>query len=170
VQILRNVLFRNENSGAYFYRGSLGGLAHGNLVYENAVGIRFGSRSNAGIAIDNMVLDNKDAGLSFEKVAFQVSSHNTLKGNTSQLRLIKPSLLISDNNCYETATEAGQLLAMVDLTVPYQKLSEFINKVGQDFNSSDGNCAVETAKVDVGALHAETLSYLKRAQQILRDQ
>ncbi len=170
VQILRNVIFRNENSGTYFYRGSLGGLAQGNLVYENAVGLRFGSRSSAGIAINNLVLDNKDAGLSFEQVAFQVSSHNTLKGNTSQLRLIKPSFLFSDNNCYETATEAGQLLAMVDLTVPYQNLSEFANMVGQDFNSRDGNCAVEAAKVDVGALHAETLSYLKRAQEILRDQ
>jgi hypothetical protein len=169
VQILRNVMFRNENAGAYFLRGSQNGLAQGNFVYENAVGLRFGSQSNAGAAIDNLALDNSDAGLSFEKVLFQVSSQNNLKGNTIQLRLLKAAFF-SDNNCYESETETGQLFAHLGSRETYLKLSEFSAKFRQDVNSRVNDCATKAEKVDVAALHAETLSYPQRAQEILGEQ
>ena len=166
VQVLRNVLFRNENSGVYFYVESHGSLAQGNTLYENDVGIRFSSGSNAGLVLDNLMIDNHDAGLSFESMAFAVSTQNSLKGNTNQLRLYKSSFF-SDNNCYEASTEAGQALAKFNLVELYQDLSEFSNKFGQDLNSRDGNCAIEARKVNVGELHEETLSYPKRAQEYL---
>ena len=97
---------------------------------------------------------------------FAVASHNVLKGNTSQLRLRKSSFF-SDNNCYETSTESGQILARERPTVKYQDLSEFSNKFGTDLNSREGDCAIEVDKVDVERLHTETLSYPKRALEIL---
>jgi len=166
MQILKNTLFRNENSGVYFYVESLGGLAQGNIAYENDVGIRFGSESHAGLVLDNLIIDNHDAGLSFEVVKFAVASHNILKGNASQLRLRKSSFF-SDNNCYEISTESGQVLAKENPIVNYQDLSEFSNKFGTDLNSREGDCAIEVDKVDVEKLHAETLSYPKRALEIL---
>jgi len=169
VQILRNVMFRNENSGAYFLRGSQDGLAQGNFVYENAVGLRFGSQSNAGAAIDNLALDNRDAGLSFEKVLFQVSSQNNMKNNSIQLRLRSASFF-SDNNCYEAETETGQSFAQLNSKETYQELSEFSTIFRQDLNSKDKDCVTKAEKVDVAALHAETLSYPKRAQEILGEQ
>jgi hypothetical protein len=166
MQILKNTLFRNENSGVYFYVESLGGLAQGNISYENDVGIRFGSESHAGLVLDNLIMDNHNAGLSFETVNFAIASHNLLKGNDSQIRLRKTSFF-SDNNCYETSTKSGHVLARENPVVNYQDLSKFSKKFGTDLNSREGDCAIEVDKVDVEKLHAETLSYPKRALEIL---
>ena len=169
VQILRNKMFRNENCGAYFLHGSLEGLIQDNLTYENAVGLRFSSESNAGIVMGNLVLDNQDAGISFETVDMAVSIHNKLKGNKAQLRLYNASFL-SDNNCYEVATSSEQSLAKWNLTVHYKELSNYTAKVGQDLNSWVGDCGIEAKKVDVNDLHKETLSYSRRALEILENE
>jgi len=169
VQILNNVLFRNENSGVYFYVEAQGGLVQGNVAYENDVGIRFSSESSAGLVLDNLVIDNHDGGISFESLVSAVASHNSLKGNANQFRIYKCSFS-SDDNCFETSNESGQNLAKFNSWMYIPTLSEFSNKFGTDVNSREGDCAIEVEKVDVEALHAETLSYRKRALEILGNQ
>jgi len=168
-QIIGNTMFRNENCGAYFLHGSLGGLIQGNFTYENAVGLRFSSESNAGIVIGNLVLDNRDAGISFETLDFPVSIHNKLKGNTAQLRLYNASFF-SDKNCFEIATSPDQSVANWNLTTNFKELGDYTAKVGQDLNSKVGDCGIEAEKVDVERLHRETLSYSRRALEILENE
>ena len=165
VQILRNTMFRNENSGVYFLRGSLGGLVQGNFTYENLVGIRFSSESNAGLTIDNIIVDNTDAGLSYEKVIFQSSYHNTLKGNLRQLRIRTKPSFYSDNNCYESDSSQGQFLAHDNSVKNFQQLNEFASKYGVDFNSSESDCEISPEKVNVAELHKETLDYSKQSSE-----
>ena len=167
VQVLRNILFRNENSGVYYYLESKDGLVQGNTAYENDVGIRFSSESSAGLVLDNLIIGNHDAGLSFESLGFAVATLNSFQDNTSQLRLYKSSF-ISDKNCYETDTESGHIFAKENPTIIHQNLKEYSTKFGQGLNSREGNCAIEIDRVNVGELHEEATSYSMRAQEFLR--
>lgn len=165
VQIVDNVMFSNENSGVYFLVESLGGLVQGNLMYENAVGIRFSSASSAGLVLNNLALDNKDAGISFEEVNFSIADNNSLRGNGAQLRLRKASFF-SDNNCFEPVTDPDKAFSY-DRGMTTKALAEFSSRYGQDLNSREGGCGINAEKIDVWSLHQEALSYPERAQKIL---
>jgi len=165
VQVVENVMFSNENSGVYFLMESTGGLAQRNFMYENAVGIRFSSKSSAGLVLNNLVLDNHDGGISFEEVGFPVASNNSLRGNGAQLRLRKANFF-SDNNCFEPATSPDEAFSY-DRGMTTETLAEFSSKHGQDLNSTEGDCGINAEKVDVWSLHQEALSYPERALKIL---
>ena len=162
VQILNTVMFEHENSGVYFLRGSTGGLVADNFSYANAVGIRFSSDSSGALVTRNLIQDNEDGGLSFERVSHQVASHNTLRGNETQLRLIS-SEFTSYQNCFELQPGSDNVIATLDEIVKYPELRDYSAKFGQDLDSGFGTCPAATEKVDVMALHRHVLSYSAHA-------
>ena len=166
VQVLENVMFRNENSGVYYLSESVGGLVQGNFMFENDVGIRFSSGSSAGLVLNNLVLNNHDGGISFEKVHAAIALHNSLIRNANQLRL-RDARFISDNNCYELHTDSDQAIAKIEGYLYPKRLEEFTKQSGQELNSTEGNCGIDSEKYDVQALHKEALSYPERAREIL---
>lgn len=159
VQIIRNTMFRNENSGVYFLRGSLNGLVQGNFVYENLVGVRFSSESNAGMTNNNLIVDNIHAGLSFEKVIFHTAFENTIKGNQTQLRIRTEPSFFTDYNCYEADTSNGQWLAHDHSPENFKRLVEFNEAYGVDLNSKENGCEISKEKIDVAKLHVSSLEY-----------
>lgn len=158
VEILNNIMMLNENAGAYFLRGSEGGRAEGNTTYDNAVGLRWGSDSNNGLAQDNIIVDNSDAGLGIEKVTGQVVSRNLFWGNTSHYRVIHGTFQ-ADENCFDTGDSPDQVLAMWNLVTPYHSLNTYSEKSGQDLNSREGDCGIKIEKLDVHQIHSDSLAY-----------
>jgi len=57
-----------------------------------------------------------------------------------------------------------------NLTTNFKELGDYTAKVGQDLNSKVGDCGIEAEKVDVERLHRETLSYSRRALEILENE
>jgi parallel beta-helix repeat protein len=160
VLVYRNILFRNENSGAYFAAKSVNGLAIRNISFENAKGLRWSSESAGGLALDNDVFDNRERGISLENVTGAVLRGNRLVGNAvSQLQVIE-SAFTSENNCFAAAR--GQLVADFTPFGPldrYATLAEYQAARAQDLHARSGNCGTLPAAVDVHRLHAATSAY-----------
>ena len=105
--VANNELFRNSNSGIYFAYGSTRGYAIGNILYQNAKGVRWSSDSTNGLALDNVAFANRETGISIEQSDAIRVIRNTLAGNQiSQLRLRK-SRYTSEGNCFEADSEEG---------------------------------------------------------------
>jgi parallel beta-helix repeat protein len=164
ILISGNTLFRNDNSGVYFAKDSVNGFAIGNVAYENVKGVRWSSASNDGLAVDNTVFDNPEAGIAIERVVGIRLAGNRLINNGSQL-LVFGSQYESDGNCFQTGSRE-QRIALLDYTYKPLTLMDFQERQRGDQGSREGECG-PTQKVDVGALHAETTSYTAKAREIL---
>jgi len=162
VLVAGNQLFRNENCGAYFAAGSLDGRAIGNVSYENIKGLRWSSNSHGGIAADNVLFDNRERGLSIEEIDHIVATGNRIVGNAeSQLLVIPPSTVHLERNCYATRTPE-QLLADFFYTDHYRTLRDYQAAKHEDLSSREGDCGPLPDKVDVHAIHRESVAYVER--------
>jgi parallel beta-helix repeat protein len=168
IMVYGNTLFRNENSGIYFLSQSVNGLAIGNIGYENIKGIRWGSKSVKGMAIDNTLFDNHEAGISVEDTNDVLLRRNNMVNNKRFQFLVIQSEFSSEGNCFERGNPE-QLTADFFFTDRYKSLSEYQKAKHQDLYSREGNCAPLPEKVDVRKLHEETMAYAERARKILSE-
>lgn len=166
VTLYGNTLFRNENSGVYFAAASASGSAIANTAYENVKGLRWGSGSVAGLAVDNWLFDNLERGLSIEDTAGVLALRNRLVSNrVSQLMAFRAEL-DSRDNCFANGTP-DQLAADFYAGESYRTLAEMQKAKRQDLRSREGDCGPPPKKVDVRKLHAQTSSYPECARRVL---
>jgi parallel beta-helix repeat protein len=167
VLVYGNTLFRNDNSGVYFVKEAVDGVALGNVAYENIKGLRWSSNSVNGIVLDNVAFDNREGGIALEDADRAIVRGNILVNNGAQL-MPERSTIDSENNCFEKKPD--QLIADFVLGPKYKTLGDYQREKGMDTHSRDGNCGPLPAKVDVHKLHAETMAYAERARKILSEQ
>jgi len=159
-----NTLFRNDNSGVYFAAQSTGGATSGNVAYENQKGVRWSSQSNYGMALDDVVFDNAEAGISIEDVTGTVLRRNRLLQNPkAQLMLIR-SVYDGEDDCFDGSTHA---VADFVFQEHYATLADLQRAKGLDPRARSGGCGALPAKIDVHKLHAETMGYAERARALL---
>jgi parallel beta-helix repeat protein len=156
-----NRLFRNENSGVYFAAKSANGVAIGNTAYENVKGLRWSSDSVGGMAVDNVVFDNLERGISLENADGAILRGNRVVNNAVSQLLVLQTRYTSEGNCFINGSDQ-QLVADFTPFGPldrYPSLAEYQKAKGQDLHSGSGRCGPLPEKVDVHALHAESLGY-----------
>ena len=169
VMVHGNTLFRNENSGVYFADRSVNGSAVRNVTYENTKGMRWGSQSGNAVALENVTFENLEAGIALEDVGPATVWSNRIGNNRATQLLALNSTYSSDGNCFE---KRGPDEYLADF-FPYPRdhrfktLAEYRTAKGQDLGSRDEGCGPWPEKVDVRALHAESLAYRDRALKIL---
>jgi parallel beta-helix repeat protein len=166
VLVQGNTLFRNENSGVYFAAASTGGVAIGNVAYENTKGLRWSSGSRDALVLDNVAFDNRERGIAIEETEGVLLRRNRLVNNAVSQLLTTHAGYGSESNCFENGA-ADQLVA--DLFPffegdRYRTLDAFQKAQGQDLHSLAGGCGPLPEKVDVHKLHADTSSYVDRAR------
>ena len=166
ILVYRNTMFRNENCGVYFAAQSTNGSAIGNTAYENIKGVRWSSDSVSGLAIDNALFDNHEAGISVEKAHRALLRRNRLVNNAKSQLLVIQAEYASEDNCFETGSP-DQLTADFVFTEHFKTLAEYQKARRQDLHSREGGCGPMPQKVDVRRLHAETVAYAERARDIL---
>lgn len=162
-----NTLFRNENCGVYYAARSTNGVNIGNTAYENIKGIRWSTQSNDGMAVDNVLFDNLERGISVENVTHTVLQGNRILNNRSSQLLIVPTEYTSDDNCFANG-QPDQLLVDFFFGERYKTLAEYQRAKHQDMHSHEGDCGPLPAKLDVHQLHRDTMSYRERARALLR--
>jgi parallel beta-helix repeat protein len=167
ILIYGNTFFRNDNSGVYFAAKSSDGVAIGNISYENVKGIRWSSESVYGIAADNVLFDNRERGISIEKADHAVVRGNKLVNNRQSQLLVIDAKFSSEGNCFDNGP-SGPLIADF-LYRRFNTLAEYQQDKRQDLSSREGSCGPLPPKVDVQALHRETMGYAERARKLLRD-
>jgi parallel beta-helix repeat protein len=164
ILVYGNTLFRNDNSGVYFAAQSTGGAALGNIAYENVKGIRWSSQSNAAIALDNVVFENREAGIALEDIDGALFRRNHLLQNPqAQLMLIR-SVYDAEDDCFEGP---ARLIADFVFLDHYTTLDAYQRGKRQDLHARGDGCGPPPVKVDVRRLHAETLGYAARARALL---
>jgi hypothetical protein len=170
VTVYGSTLFRNENAGAYFAAKSSNGLAIANVSYENVKGLRWSSDSGGGMALDNALFENLERGLSLENVTGAILRRNRLADNAvSQLQVLQ-SAYTSEDNCFET--HGAELVADFTPFGPldrYPDLASYRAARVEDSHSREGGCGPVPAKLDVHALHRQTLAYPPANAQPWRD-
>jgi parallel beta-helix repeat protein len=170
VLLYGNTLFRNENSGAYFLRESFSAVAIGNTAYENVKGLRWGSRSLNGLALDNTLFDNHERGLAIEETGRVLLRRNRLVNNGQSQLLVLEGGYGSESNCFENSGphQVTAAFSLVSFSPEhYKTLAEYQKAKRQDLDSREGGCGPLPQKIDVRKLHAETTAYAERARQIL---
>jgi len=166
VLVYGNTLFRNDNSGVYFALESSDGVALGNTAYENVKGLRWSSRSVDGLALDNVVFDNLEAGIALEDADRALLRRNVLASNARAQLEVSRSAYGSEANCFDVGGP-GRLVADFVFGERYETLALYQGARRLDLHSRAGGCGPLPAKIDVRALHAETLAYAERARAIL---
>lgn len=171
VLVYGNTFFRNENSGVYFVLKSFNGLAIGNVAYENVKGLRWGSESAHGLAIDNKLFDNLEAGISIENATLAVLRGNRAANNKQEQLLVIQTEYSSDENCFETGSPDQLTVRFYPsrATDLHRTLAEYQKSTGKDLHSREGGCGPMPEKLDVRKLHAETMAYAGRARKILAE-
>jgi parallel beta-helix repeat protein len=167
VLVYRNTLFRNDNCGVYFAADSTNGAVLANTAYENIKGVRWSSNSVSGMAIDNALFDNHEAGISVEKAHRALLRRNRLVNNGKSQLLVIQAEYDSDDNCFKNGN-ADQLTADFVFTEHYKTLAEYQEEKHLDLNSKEGGCGPLPDKIDVRKLHKETMAYTDRAREILK--
>ena len=160
-----NTSFRNGNSGVYFLQKAAHNRAVGNVVYENAQGLRWSSESSHGLAAENVVFANLDTGISLENVDETVLSGNHLARNAVSHLLTKKSRFVSRGNCFHKRN-AGRWVARIEYFNDYETLAEYQTTTHQDPGATE-HCGRLPRKIDVRRLHRSTMKYPERARKIL---
>jgi len=168
VRVEGNTVFRNGNSGIYFLSGSTQGHASRNIAYENAIGVRWSSGSVNGVALENLVFENREAGIAIEDTDNIRVSNNLIANNGITQLLLRKSEYTLMTNCYGSGgTE--QLIATTGFREHFETLDDFQQATGQDLDASE-NCSPLPQEIDVNRLHIETRIYAERARKILSAQ
>jgi hypothetical protein len=151
----------------YFAADSTNGTVLANTAYENIKGVRWSSNSVSGMAVDNALFDNHEAGISVEKAHRALLRRNRLVNNGKSQLLVIQAEYDSEDNCFENGN-ADQLTADFVFTEHYKTLAEYQREKHQDLNSKEGGCGPLPDKIDVRKLHKETMAYTERAREILK--
>lgn len=159
-----NTLFRNDNSGVYFAAQSTGGVVIGNTAYENIKGLRWSSQSSYGVAMDNVVFDNEQAGIALEDVTGAWLRRNRFLQNPRAQMMAIRSGYDADDACFEGPAALVADFVFVD---HYPTLAAYQQGKRADLRSRAGGCGAPPAKVDVQRLHQETTGYAARARALL---
>jgi len=165
VLVRGNTLFRNGNSGIYFFGASIQGAALDNILYENSKGVRWSSHSANGLAQDNVAFAHLENGISIEHSDDVHLSRNVLVDNAASQLRVRKSRYTSDENCFERHG-AGQWIAQLGHYVKYKTLAEYQQAANQDLSSRE-DCGPLPARIDLHRLHAETQLYAERARKLL---
>ena len=164
--IYGNTLFRNENCGVYFAAKSTGAVAIGNVTYENVKGLRWSSGSRDALVLDNVAFDNHERGIAIEETDGVQLRRNRLVNNAVSQLMVTHGTYGSEQNCFETrgADEVVADFFPFRQGDRYRTLDAYRKAQGQDMHSEEGSCGRLPEKVDVHALHADTLGYAERAR------
>ena len=119
-------------------------------------------------ALDNVLFDNLERGLSIEDMDHVSVRGNRLVNNATSQLMILQSEYDSESNCFGSGSP-DQWAADFYVVDHYKTLAEYQEAKHQDLHSRAGGCGPLPAKVDVRKLHAETMSYAERARKTLRD-
>ncbi len=92
---------------------------------------------------------------------------NTMVNNGKYQLLSLKSVYSSEDNCFEPRGPE-QLVADFVFTEHYRTLADYQQGKRQDLHSREARCGPLPPKVDVHALHRETVAYTERARRILR--
>ncbi len=157
IAVYGTTLFRNENCGVYFAAESTNGLVVGNTAYENIKGVRWSSQSVGGIAIDNTLFDNHEAGVSIENADNTTLMRNRIVNNRKYQLLVTQSDYHLKDNCFQSDSSE-----QLNIEILYEKGKH------RDEYSRQGDCGQIPEKLDVIRLHAETMGYAERARRILK--
>jgi hypothetical protein len=163
VFLYKNVLFRNENCGAYFALRSTNGRAIGNIAYENIKGLRWSSESVNALVVDNALFDNHERGVAIENADHALLMGNRMVNNKESQLMVMRSEYISERNCFENGNPE-QLTADFIFTERYKTLAEYQKEKRHDLLSREGGCGKLPKKVDVRKLHRATKAYARRAR------
>jgi hypothetical protein len=169
VLVYRNSLFRNENSGVYFAAGSAHGSAIANLAWENVKGVRWSSQSSFGLALDNVLFDNRERGLALEDADGAVLRRNVLVDNALSQLFVLRSRFSADDDCYASGG-AEQLVADFAPAEPkarFATLAAYQQAKRQDLRARGDGCGPLPPKLDVGRIHADSTAYAERARKLL---
>jgi len=162
--IYGNTLFRNDNSGVYFAAQSTGGVTVGNIAYENLKGVRWSSQSNYGMALDDVVFENAEAGIAIEDVEGTVLRRNRLLQNPKAQLMVIRSVYDAEDECFEGPTQA---VADFVFQEHYATVADYQRAKGVDLHARTGGCGPPPTKIDVHELHAATTGYAERARALL---
>ena len=130
---------------------SLNGRAIGNVSYENAKGLRWGSESAHGLAIGNQLFDNLEAGISIKKATPTVLRGNRAVHNREEQLLVIQAEYSSNENCFETGSPDQLTVRFYPsrATEYHRTLAEYQKATGQDLQSRDGGCGPMPEKLNV---------------------
>jgi len=168
--IYDNTFFRNENSGVYFAAESTNGVAIGNTSYENIKGVRWSSKSANAVVLDNIVFDNKEAGVSIENAEHGIVRRNRSVNNAVAQFQVFDATFSSEDNCFENGAPDQMLAAFEPIPASWDRfktLEEYQNKKHQDMHSRGGKCGKLPAKLDVHKLQADSEAYAEKARKML---
>jgi parallel beta-helix repeat protein len=118
------------------------------------------------MAVENILFDNHEAGVSVESVEGITVRYNTIVGNEKYQILSYRADYDSDDNCF-AKDSPDQLIADFSFADRYMALAEYQKEMGQDLNSIEGNCGALPEKIDVHRLNAETKRYTPWAREKL---
>jgi parallel beta-helix repeat protein len=168
VLVYRNTLFRNENSGVYFAAASVHGAAVGNVTWENVKGLRWSSQSTFGLALDNVVFDNRERGIALEDANGAVLRRNVLANNSLSQLFVLRSTFSADEDCFARSTpeQAVADFSPAEPGARYVTLAAYRDAKRQDVRGREG-CDPLPAKLDVARLHADSMAYAERARALL---
>ncbi len=152
-----NTLFRNANSGAYFVQGSRGGIAVGNVAYENVKGLRWSSESVGGRALANVLFENREAGLSFERAPGGLARDNRLFANLRTQFMLHETEVVSDANCFALGAGASSIAERWEKK-RFPTLAQHRRENGMDRSSRSGSCGPTPRKVDVHEIQRRALA------------
>jgi parallel beta-helix repeat protein len=167
VTIAGNTLLRNQDAGVYFALQSVNGRAMGNTSYDNIKGLRWSSESANGLAVDNVLVDNHRYGVAIEHSDGMTLIRNDFVGNGDSQIMVTGSAYSSFDNCFSRAGPSRFVAHFVLDDLWHVSLAEYRRRHGQDLGSREGECAPPPQRVDVRALHDETITYVERARKIL---
>lgn len=167
VTIAGNTLLRNQDAGVYFALQSVNGRAMGNTSYDNIKGLRWSSESAHGLAVDNVLMDNHRYGVAIEHSDGVTLIQNDFVGNGDAQIMVTGSAYSSSDNCFSRAGPRRYVAHFVLDDLWHGSLAEYRQHHGQDLGSREGECAPPPQRLDVRALHDETVTYVERARKIL---
>jgi hypothetical protein len=149
VRVVRNVLFRNTNSGLYFLAKAAQGLAAGNEAFENVKGIRVGSDSVGALILENRLFANQDAGLAIEHANGAQVWRNHLADNDGRQLLVVESDYVADYNCYASVGVPQLIADFFTKTTRFERLEDYQRASGQDLHARAGGCEIPHDLPDV---------------------
>ena len=165
VTIAGNTLLRNQDAGVYFTLQSLNGRAIGNTSYDNVKGLRWSSESANGLAVDNVLVENHRYGVAIENSDGVTLIQNDLVDNGDSQIMVTGSAYTSFDNCFSRAGPGRFAAHFVLDGLWYRSLAEYRQDQSQDRGSREGECAPPPTRVDVRALHDETVTYVERPRE-----
>src|SRR5207247_10218203 len=122
--------------------------------YENIKGIRWSSQSANGTAVDNILFENHEYGISIENADHTLLRRNrVVDDEKAQLSTVQ-SDYSSDDSCFANGGP-DQLIAALIFLGQYRTLQDHHRGQRQDLSSRECNCRPVPARVDIAKPHEQ---------------